>query len=197
MADIKNNGGAHNDSDLKLQDLEKSKGFFSTIPGAENKFSKPASADAFKSIKKVKKSKVPVAVDIIVAVLLLAIICGAALGGYYLFRYFTVDYESVNVTYVFAVPKAMLEEGKAYSDMNNDYLYYDVDGNTFAFGRIRSAEISSKNGMLLLTVEVNAKYRAQEGYSIDELALAVGKSYTLHTDSMLIDGTVVELYGKK
>ncbi len=197
MADNRNNGGAHGENDLKLHDSEKNNDIFSTIPGIDNKFSMSASADAFKSVKKIKKTKVPVVVDIIIAVLLLAIIGGAVFGCYYLFRYFTVDYENVGVTYVFAVPRDKLIEGNTYSNMKNKFLFCDVDGNTYGFGKISNAEISQDSGMLLVTVVVNSQYRAEEGYFIDGLVLAVGKNYTLHTENLSLDGTVVELHGKK
>ena len=195
MPDIKNNGGERSGADLKLQDSQKA----SSSSGLSDKtrLLKPSSADALRSVKRVKKSKVPFAVDVIVAILLLAIIVAAVFGAVYLFRYYTEDYDSVDVNYVFAVPYAVPAEGDTYADLKNEYLFLDVDGNTVGLGRIRSAEYSEDNGMLLLTVDVNAKYNSHEGYSVGDVLIAVGKSYSLRTEKVLLDGTVVELYDKK
>lgn len=196
MADIRNNGGVHSDSNLKSYDSEKSNSVFSTSMGTDNKFSISTSADAFKSVKKKKKSKVPVIVDILIALLLLAIVSGAVVGAIYLYRWVVVDYESVNIKYEFIVSKDMLDENSTYSNLKNKFLYCDIDGNSYSFGKIDSAEFAS-NGGLKLTVSVNAKYREQEGYLIDDFVVAVGKSYLLHTENARFDGTIVELHGKK
>ncbi len=194
MADIRNNG---TDLDLKLRDSEKVNGESSSDVDEKGRDMLPSAANALKSMKNIKKSKVPVVVDVIVAVLLIALIVGAVFGVQYLLRYYSSDYESVDVTFVFAVKKTVLPEGDTYADMKNDYLLYDVDGNTLGFGRIKSAVYSLESDMLLLTVEVNAKYRDREGYSVSDTVLAVGMSYDLRTEKMELRGTVVELYGEE
>lgn len=191
MADIRNNGA---DSDLKHQDSEKVNGAI----GDMGRNLIPSAANALRSMKNINnKRKVPVVVDVIVAVLLLALIVGATFGVQYLLRYFSTDYESVDVSYVLAVRGAVPPEGSTYADLKNDYLLYDVDGNTVGFGRIGSAVYSAESDMLFLTVEVNAKYMEREGYSIGETVLAVGMSYELRTEEIPLSGTVVELYGEE
>ena len=194
MADIRNNGS---DLDLKLRDSEKVNGESSSDVDEKGRDMLPSAANVLKSMKNIKKNKVPVVVDVIVAVLLIALIVGAVFGVQYLLRYYSSDYESVDVTFVFAVKKVVLPGGDTYADMKNDYLLYDVDGNTLGFGSIKSAVYSHESDMLLLTVEVNAKYKDREGYSVGDTALAVGMSYDLRTEEMELCGTVVELYGEE
>lgn len=190
MADIRNNGA---DSDLKHQDSEKVNGTLGDM--GQNLI--PSAANALRSMKNINKRKIPVVVDVIVAVLLLALIVGAVFGIQYLLRYYSSDYESVDISFVIAVKGAVPPEGSTYADLKNDYLLYDVDGNTVGFGRISSAEYFSDSDLLLLTVEVNAKYMEREGYSIGETVLAVGMSYELRTEEIPLSGTVVELYGEE
>ena len=189
MADIKNNNGANDVSDLKGFDSEKNNGVYSSILGNDNRLPTASSSDALKNLKKNKKKRMPIAVDIIVAILLLAMIGFACFGVYQLFRLYADDYESKTVTYVFAVNNSeavpMAESG----------VFYDADGNTFFFGKVKACE-KKGNGMLLISVEVEAKYKEKEGYSIDRYTLAIGKSYTLYTNNIVLDGTIVELETK-
>ena len=192
MPDFKNNLDAAG-TGLKHRDAERNGGS-KTIAKPDKIFSLPASLDAFKSVKKVRKKDIPVVVDIIIALLLLAVVCGAVFGGYWLFKYFNVNYVSVDLTYVFAVEDFDLPEGYGYSDLKNEYVFFDTDGNTVGFGRIRSAEYNEKSDMLILCVVVNAKYNETEGYSVDSYPIAIGESYSLRTEKMALCGDVVDLY---
>ena len=179
-------------ADLKSADSEKNPE--SALPHLNSDLfgSRAKAASAFKP-KKVARKKLPLAVDIIISLLMIAIALGVVGGTYFLFRYFTVDYESVNVEYTLLVESA---DAESYSGVLNKHVYMDVDGNTVYFGKIVSVEVYEEQGAVLLNVALSAKYKSEEGYFADNSKIAVGSSYNLRTETVKINGTVVELVKK-
>ena len=94
--------------------------------------------DAYAYKKNKARRRLPLAVDIIIAVLLLAIAAGIFAGAYYGFRYFTVDYESVTIEYTILVKT---DNVKAYSDIVGKHIYKDEDKNTLYMGKITSVDV--------------------------------------------------------
>lgn len=140
------------------------------------------------------KKRLPVYVDIVIGILILAIFAGIVAGAYFLFRYYTDDYEGIELEYVFISP--CVESADDYRTIKNKELYCDVDGSTLYFGKVSEFDvINTVDGerYLVLTVNVDVKYKSGEGYTVGECKIAVGSEYSLRVDGRVIKGTVVEL----
>lgn len=126
------------------------------------------------------KKRLPVAVDIIAGILMLVLVLAVIIGSYLLFRYYSNDYDGVNVEYKITVK---VDSGiDTYYNLKNGELFMDITGNSVYFGKIESVEmvkdLSEDGGKVILTVRASAKYRDGEGYSIGDSRLAVGSKYT-------------------
>lgn len=126
------------------------------------------------------KKRLPVAVDIIAGILMLVLVVAVIIGSYLLFRYYSNDYDGVNVEYKITVK---VDSGiDTYYNLKNGELFMDITGNSVYFGKIQSVEtvkdLSEDGGKVILTVKASAKYRDGEGYSIGDSRLAVGSKYT-------------------
>ena len=141
---------------------------------------------------KVKKT-LPVVVDIIAGILMLAIVCGIVVGSYMLFRYYSDDYDtkSLSCTVFFNAD----EELNKYMSMKNGDLYMDFTDNTVYFGRITKVRTDEDNNRVILQVTVDARYRDEEGYSLGEIRLAVGGEYKLRYIENTLNVSLVELSG--
>lgn len=192
MPKYKNYSKEDRNSDLKSVDAEKNSDGSLLHLNSEIFASRAKAATAFKP-KKVARKKMPIAVDIIISILMIAIALGVVGGTYFLFRYFTVDYESVSIEYTLLVENADTE---SYGGILNKHVYMDVDGNTVYFGKIIGVETYEKDGAVLLNIALNAKYKSEEGYFAENSKISVGSSYSLRTDSKNISGTLVDLVKK-
>lgn len=126
------------------------------------------------------KKRLPVVVDIIAGILMLVLVVAVIIGSYLLFRYYSNDYDGVNVEYKITVK---VDSGiDTYYNLKNGELFMDITGNSVYFGKIQSVEtvkdLSEDGGKVILTVKASAKYRDGEGYSIGDSRLAVGSKYT-------------------
>ncbi|MBE6684169.1 MAG: hypothetical protein E7592_00785 [Ruminococcaceae bacterium] len=194
MPELKKNDQSETAKNLKKADSEKSLGgtqidYIVGLRGVKAK--DPTESEKTRKAK--ARKKLPLAVDIIITLLMLALIVGVIVGAYYLFRYFSTDYESVNIEYSFAI--SCEENAAEYQKVLNKELYFDIDGSTVYFGKIKSISVSEDNTLAVLTVEVTAIHKADAGYYLGENRVAVGSDYTLRIEDQKIDGTVVELTG--
>ena len=126
------------------------------------------------------KKRLPVVVDIIAGILMLVLVVAVIIGSYLLFRYYSNDYDGVNVEYKITVK---VDSGiDTYYNLKNGELFMDITGNSVYFGKIQSVEtvkdLSEDGGKVILTVKASAKFRDGEGYSIGDSRLAVGSKYT-------------------
>lgn len=193
MSQIKKYGPDANDPNLKREDQKKSydnggSGVYHGIDFIGGKRITDKSAGANVKVKK----KLPLAVDIIAGIIMLALVLGVIVGSYMLFRYYSNDYETRNVTYtvVFNVE----DEINKYASMKNGELYMDVDGNAVYFGKIISTpEKDAELGRVTLEVNASVKYKKDEGYSIGDNRLAVGSEYKLRWLEKTLSMSVVEL----
>ena len=146
-----------------------------------------------------KKKKFPLALDIIIAVLAIAIVAGAILGAYFAFVYFADDSEEMTVEYVILAKK----NSSTNINKGND-VYFDNEGKTYYFGNV--IDISDDVGVngvsnplgitveyMLVTVRATVNYRNDDGYSINEQKIAVGKDITFRAGQNSYSGTIVEL----
>jgi hypothetical protein len=197
MAELKNYGSNGDKGGLKHADAEKSytsPAQNSILDGVNVKL-----GDSIGSSVRVKKKErhVPVIVDVITGLLLIAVVIGIAVGAVYLFRYYTNDYEGVNVEYTFVCIADDLEEMHSRS-LRNKSLYLDTEDNTLYFGNVVSAELydlgnESGEKMLVVVVNANLKFKDDEGYSVNDQRIAVGSEYTLRSENVVVNGTIVEL----
>ena len=194
MPENKKFGTDEKDPNLKKEDQRK----ISAVQGSGNThgmdiFGGRRMADkSVDSNVKVKK-KLPIAVDIIAGILMLAIVCGIVVGSYMLFRYYSDDYDtkSLSCTVFFNAD----EELNKYMGMKNGDLYMDFTDNTVYFGRITEVRTDEDNNRVILQVTVDARYRDEEGYSLGEIRLAVGGEYKLRYIENTLNVSLVELSG--
>ncbi len=128
---------------------------------------------------KVKK-KLPIAIDIIAGLLMLVLVCAVIIGSYLLFRYFSNDYDGVELEYTLSFD--VEGELDTYASLKSKELFMDVTGNSVYFGKITGVETvedeaDGVGGKVILTVKANVKHRDGEGYSIGNSRLAVGSKY--------------------
>ena len=145
-----------------------------------------------------KKNRFPLALDIIIAVLAVAIVVGAVFGAYYAFVYFSDDSEEVTIEYLILTSKddsGAVAKGKdVYFD--SDKTYYmgsivDVDANVDVKGDENPFNVDID--YVVVRVRATVEYRSDEGYSIHDEKIAVGKDITLRTDEYVYSGTLVGL----
>ena len=194
MPDIKNYNKNETEKDLKRADAEKSSGAVSQLAGISLNKARRSEDPGFK-VRQTARKRLPIVIDIIIAILFVALFAGAIVGAYYAFRAFAVDFESVNAEYTMLIHT---ENSADFAGLEEQALYLDVDGSVEFFGKIKSVQASEKNGGVLMVVSATVRYKEGEGYAIGDSRLAVGQEYTLRTQGgKSICGTVVELCDEK
>ena len=186
MPDIRN---YDNNNDLKRADAVKASS--TVVNPLENALAKTrrAAREITPNIRSARK-RLPVVVDIILALLIVAMIGASVVGAYYIFKYFTVDYDAVEIEYT------LLVENPDTGKLKNEIVYCEIDGNTLAFGKVKSTVTDGK-GRMLVTVSTTVKYKYDEGYFLGDERLAHGSVYTLRTEQgVSFEGTVVEIVDK-
>ena len=139
-----------------------------------------------------RRKKLPIVADIVIGIVILVLAAGIAIGSYFIFRYYANDFGEIQVEYSFLIK----DNDDVYNTLKNKDLYMDIDGNTVYFGRITGVEIVVDNedgNSTVLAIKVSAKHKRGSGYLVGENRIAVGSEYTLRTDSIVMNGTVVEL----
>lgn len=188
MPDIRNYD--KNNTDLKHADAEKAGGTMVNPLGTALAKTRKAARETVPTIRSARK-RLPVVVDIILALLMVAMIGASIVGAYYIFKYFTVDYDTVEVEYTVLLDTAV--SGK----LKNEIVYCEMDdGNTLAFGKVISA-VTDEKGRTLVTVSATVKYKEDEGYFLSDVRLAHGVKYSLRTEQgVVLSGAVVEIVDK-
>ena len=194
MPDIKNYDKIETEKDLKRADAEKSGATVSQLASISLKKARKGENTGFKS-KRVARKRLPIVVDIIIALLFVAIFAGLIVGAFYAFRIFAVDFESVNVEYTVFVPNEQYEN---YAGIEHQIVYFENEdnGSVEYFGKVKS--VSAHSDGVLISVAATVSYREGDGYSIGEHRLAVGKSFDLRTEYGLgFSGTVVDIVDER
>lgn len=152
---------------------------------------------------KVKK-KLPVALDIIAGILMLVLVLAVIVGSYFLFRYFSNDYDGVDVEY--KVSLSVNGGLDTYQSLVNKELFMDVTDDSVYFGKITAVETikdpgdqeGNNGGKVILTVQAGVKHRDGEGYSIGNSRLAVGSKYaTLRCGELALNNVLVTALSAK
>ena len=134
MSEINGKDFDEKSNNLKKADLKKSQGEVGTT--LKNEILGGRKIRENSDIKNIKvKRRLPIAIDIIAGILMLALMCGVVAGSYFLFRYYSIDYDSVNVTYKVAFDTAEKEQVLAVMRAN-EKVFLDTESNSVYFGKI-------------------------------------------------------------
>ena len=183
--------------ELKFADSEKSGDTVENKKSVGADFLKRESKLAEKSRGNVtdifkKKNKFPIALDIIIAVLAIALVVGAVFGAYFAFVYFSDDSDTVTVEYTLLTEKnesGVITKGKD--------IYMDSGSATYYLGSIVDVKNNvtvegSESQYVSVRVRVTLEYRPKEGYTVNNVKIAVGRELTVRTDTETYSGTIVE-----
>ena len=194
MSENKNYDQLDSTNDLKYADAEKKSDNLSSAPAADVLGMRVSEMLSASRSKVNARKKLPLAADIIIALLMIALLVGAIVGAYSLFRYYTHNYDNVQIEYCIATPYE--KDITLYRGLLNSELYCDGSGNTFYVGKVVSVEFSTDQGSVIIIVDCNAKYKAAEGYSVGDCKIAVGEHHLFRSQVMSVDGTIVEMHEK-
>ncbi len=151
-------------------------------------------------IKKARKKSLPIAVDILVVFLLIAVIAGALGGIYALGNYFATRYAQRGITYTLLVENAdaalaLDADGNCVVLPDSNVFVVEAEKST-AVGKVTSVSVENHDdGTVDLYVVVRAKadYNYTLGYFADQVKIAVGKAYTCRFSGLVSDAVIVEL----
>ena len=151
-------------------------------------------------VKKPRKKGLPIAVDILIVIALLAVIAGAAWGVYILGNHFASSYEPKEITYTLLARDV------------DAALAYDADGNCVIVPEsdvfVLEQEQRTPVGQVLsvspelqedgtvnvyVTVRTTADYEHELGYFVGKTKIAVGKEYACRFYGLVSDAVIVEL----
>lgn len=143
-----------------------------------------------------KKSKIPPAVDITIAVLVVLAIAALIFGAYYLLRHYVISgYADAKMEYTVLLSDTAIDSESAQS-LEGIELYYNNTGSSVYFGKVTGVEqVQMSDGAVQTTlhVEVTTQYKKAEGFSVGGKRLAVGIEYVLFSGSSTYRVTVVEM----
>lgn len=142
--------------------------------------------------KKKKKGRVPLALDIFLAILVIALAVALVVGVYSIFKYYTLGYKEVTLEYALVSDDENMDESVILPLLKGEDLYLDVEGNTLYLGEIESIGRNS-SGQVVITATVDVKYKNGEGYSVEDRRIATGSDYMLRIGELCFEATVVEL----
>lgn len=179
MAEIKKYSLGDKDKNLKRKDAKKNYFNISSTmisAGIASKKKVPDSmVDPDFSNVKVQK-KLPVAVDIIAGILLILIVIGAIISSYFLFRYYSNDYDNKKITYDILVD--VTNDPEQYKSLIEQDVFLDTTENSMYFGKIVDVEeVAGETGKLLVKISATAKFRNGTGYVLGGKRLAVGSEF--------------------
>ncbi len=143
-----------------------------------------------------KKSKFPIGLDIFISILLIVLVAALVVGAYFLIISFDDAYQDVTVDYVLLVDKA--QASTAQRDMD---LYVDKDGSAVHLGKITAIDdkvtVSGVDGAaseyVAITVRANLQFRDDEGFSIDDVKIAVGNAISVRVKNVVLNCEIVDL----
>lgn len=195
MADIRNIESDNKDNGLKNADAEKSDSRERDLQNAQEILGEKlvSSSISAKLNKENKEKKLPVVVDVVIAIILLSVFIGVVVGAYFLFRYYADDYSGVDVEYTMVVPCG--DDWANFETMKHKEIYLDGDDNTYYFGSVKEVLCveNEKGNYVVILIETTAKYNEDEGYTISGNRIAVGCTYNLRSENAYLNGTIVEL----
>ena len=150
--------------------------------------------------KKPRKKGLPIAVDILIVVVLLAAIAGAVWGIYALNNYFSTRYAEKEITYTLLaenVSSALVydEEGNCVVRPDSDVFVLEQEQST-PVGKVLSVSCEDNGdgtADVYVVVRTTANYNYTLGYFAGQTKIAVGKAYTYRFSGLVSEAVTVEL----
>jgi hypothetical protein len=151
-------------------------------------------------IKKAPKKGIPIAVDILIVVVILAAIVGAVFGINALGEYFSTRYAQREITYTCLVESvdavlAYDANGKCVVQPGTE-VFVVQDMQSAPVGEVLSVSTEDNaDGTVDISVVVRtvADYNYTLGYFADQTKIAVGKTYNCRFSGLVSDAVIVEL----
>ena len=140
-----------------------------------------------------KKRSVPLALDIIIAFVIILLVAGLIIGAYFVFKNYADSYKDSDIQYTLLMSDIAEEDP---SELKDKEIYFDFEGNTYYFGKITNVSVmDGADGSIQITADVSVatKQRKGEGFSIDGNKIAVGAEYSLRVGETVFDATIVEM----
>lgn len=151
-------------------------------------------------VKKPRKKGLPVVVDVLIVVLLLAVIAGAIYGISAAGRYFSTRYAEKQINYTFLLesvdPALALDEDMRCVIQSGTLVYLSGEEDGSPLGKVlgNSLEVNEDGTMdIYVTVRTTANYNYTLGYFVEQTKIAVGKTYTCRFSGLVSDAVIVEL----
>lgn len=143
-----------------------------------------------------RKSKFPLGLDIFISILLIVIVAALVVGAYFLVIKFDDAYDNATIEYVLLVDK-----NQAEGVIKGDNVYIDRHGAVAYLGNVidvnSNVSVASNNGSVqyvAITVHADAQYRDDEGYSVDDEKIAVGKPISVRVKNATLACEIIELF---
>ncbi len=154
--------------------------------------------------KKQNKKGIPVVLDILIMILMLAAIAGAAFGIYAATKYFSTRYTEAEITYTLLLrdvdPEIALDDrGKCTVPLNSSVYLADEQGG-YVLGKVMSTgiEVNASEDPnapvdVYVVVRTTANYNHTLGYFVEQTKIAVGKSYLCRFENLMGEAVIVGL----
>ena len=187
-----------------IADDQKASSIAPEVPGAPVNTTKKKIRKAPKVTKKKKKKGLPVVLDVLIVVLLLAVIAGVGFGIYAIGKQYSTMYRPVQITYTLLledvdVTLALDESGNCVISPDSN-VYLADDAGECVLGKVISADIKADSQTedaavldLYLTVRATADYGHTLGYFVEQTKIAVGKSYLCRFEDLMSEALIVGL----
>ena len=139
-----------------------------------------------------KKSKFPIGLDIFISLLLVVLVAALVVGAYFLIVRFNDSHDNATIEYVMLADKASVEGvekgNNVYTESNGsvNYLGSVIDIN-------ENIAVASESSFVAITVRVDAQYRDDEGYKVNDEKIAVGRTICVCVGDSKFNGDIIEL----
>ena len=151
-------------------------------------------------VKKPRKKGLPLAVDILIVVTLVALIVGAGWGIYTIGNLFATRYAQKEITYMMLLDDvdavlAYNENGKCVVLPDTDVFVLEQEQSTLVGEVLSVSTEKNADGTvdIYVSVRTTANYNYTLGYFVDDVKIAVGKAYDCRFCGLAEDAVIVEL----
>ncbi len=142
-----------------------------------------------------KKSKFPLALDIIISVLLVLLVAAIVAGACLIVARFDDSYDSKDIEYELLIDRAEIDD--IQKGVN---LYVDKNGSAIYFGRVvdinERVVVTGKEqdaDYVIVTLHATVQYRDDEGYSLAGEKIAVGREISARINNDTFNGEIINL----
>ncbi len=143
-----------------------------------------------------KNRKIPLGVDIAIAVFIVVLAAALVVGVYFMIKSQTIGYENVTVKYTALVSQSDKEKIAKPEGFKGKAVYFDANGNSLYMGsvsEVKTIEDESGKSQLAVVITVSSKYKKDEGYSSSGKRIAVGCEYVLRVGDVSFSSEIVEI----